>query len=158
MHNGCWRTNGASSEEEEFRKGLERKDSGKRQVATGSFEVQGVDGLLTHLGRCCNPVPGDQIIGYVTQGRGITVHRKSCPNIRDTYRNGREAKLIDVQWKTQHERTFPVKIQVSAYDRAGLVRDVASLVADAKINMLSVEALTGQKNNLADHQRHPGNR
>ena len=136
-------------EEEEFRKGLERKDSGKRQVATGSFEVQGVDGLLTHLGRCCNPVPGDQIIGYVTQGRGITVHRKSCPNIRDTYRNGREAKLIDVQWKTQHERTFPVKIQVSAYDRAGLVRDVASLVADAKINMLSVEALTGQKNNLA---------
>jgi RelA/SpoT family (p)ppGpp synthetase len=136
-------------EEEEFRKGLNRKNAAQRQVATGSFEVDGVDGLLTHLGRCCNPVPGDQIIGYVTQGRGITVHRKSCPNIRDTYRNGREAKLIDVQWKTQHERTFPVKIQVSAYDRAGLVRDVASLVADAKINMLSVEALTGQKNNMA---------
>jgi RelA/SpoT family (p)ppGpp synthetase len=136
-------------QEEEWRKGLKLKDTSSKRVATGSFQVQGVDGLLTHLGRCCNPVPGDQIVGYVTRGRGITVHRKTCPNVADTFRKGREKQLIDVQWKTQQEQTFPVKIQVSAYDRAGLVRDVASLVADDHINMLSIEALTGQKNNIA---------
>jgi GTP pyrophosphokinase len=136
-------------QEDEWRKGLKVKDQGSRRVATGSFQVQGVDGLLTHLGRCCNPVPGDQIIGYVTRGRGITVHRTTCPNIADTYRKGRDRQLIDVQWKAQQEQTFPVKIQVSAYDRSGLVRDVAGLVADEHINMLAVEALTGQKNNMA---------
>lgn len=135
--------------EEEFSKGVKQEEDAGQRVATGSFQVQGVDGLLTHLGRCCNPVPGDPIIGYVTRGRGITVHHKNCPNIAGTIRQGREGQLIDVQWKTQPEQTFPVKIEVSAYDRAGLVRDVASLVADERINMLSIEALTAQKDNLA---------
>jgi GTP pyrophosphokinase len=135
--------------EEEFSKGVKREEDDRQRVATGNFQVQGVDGLLTHLGRCCNPVPGDPIIGYVTRGRGITVHHKNCPNIAGTIRQGREGQLIDVQWKTQPEQTFPVKIEVSAYDRAGLVRDVASLVADEHINMLSIEALTAQKDNLA---------
>lgn len=138
-----------AEQEEEWSKGLTSEDGSQRRVAIGSFQVQGVDGLLTHLGRCCNPVPGDPIIGYVTRGRGITVHRKGCPNIAGTYRKGREQQLIDVQWKAQPEETYPVKIQVSAYDRAGLVRDVASLVADERINMLSIEALTAQKDNLA---------
>ncbi|MCB0047205.1 MAG: GTP diphosphokinase [Caldilineaceae bacterium] len=134
---------------DEWHKELNVKRSEVNRVATGSLQVQGVDGLLTHLGRCCNPVPGDQIVGYVTRGRGITVHRTTCPNVDGTFRKGREGRLIDVQWKTQQEQTFPVKIRVSAYDRAGLVRDVAGLVADDKINMVSVEALTGQKNNMA---------
>ena len=111
--------------------------------------VQGVEGLLTQLGRCCNPVPGDPIIGYVTKGRGVTVHRTDCPNIGTIVRRGGTHRLIDVQWATEHSETYPVKIQISAYDRSGLMRDVAILVADEHINMISVEALTGQKNNLA---------
>jgi GTP pyrophosphokinase len=115
----------------------------------GGLIVQGVEGLLTQLGRCCNPVPGDPIIGYVTKGRGVTVHRTDCPNIVNIVRRSDTHRLIDVQWATERSETYPVKIQISAYDRAGLMRDVAILVADEHINMISVEALTGQKNNLA---------
>ena len=111
--------------------------------------VQGVEGLLTQLGRCCTPVPGDPIIGYVTKGRGVTIHRTTCPNVATCVRRGHNHRLIDVQWTTGSQEIYPVKIQISAYDRAGLMRDVASLVADEHINMLSVEALTGQKDNLA---------
>lgn len=113
------------------------------------LRVQGVEGLLTNLGRCCNPVPGDPIVGYVTRGRGVTIHRVSCPNMVATLRKGSDGRLVDVQWTSKPEKTYPVKIQVSAYDRQGLVRDIAGLVADEQINMRSVEALTGQKNNLA---------
>ncbi|MEX1019415.1 MAG: bifunctional (p)ppGpp synthetase/guanosine-3',5'-bis(diphosphate) 3'-pyrophosphohydrolase [Litorilinea sp.] len=113
------------------------------------FRVQGVEGLLTHLGRCCNPVPGDPIVGYVTRGRGVTVHRTTCPNISNIVRKGQDNRLVDVQWAARPEATFPVNIQVSAYDRSGLMRDVASLVADEHINMVRIEALTGQKDNLA---------
>ena len=122
---------------------------GDRRSPGGSIQVQGVDGVMTNLARCCNPVPGDSIIGYVTRDRGITVHRTGCPNIVNKIRRDRDKQLIEVQWKTKADETFPVKIQVSAYDRSGLMRDIASLVADDRINMLSVEALTGQKDNLA---------
>ena len=111
--------------------------------------MQGVEGLLTHLGRCCNPVPGDAIVGFVTRGRGVTVHRTSCPNLAHIVRRDNASRLVDVQWAARPEATYPVSIQVSAYDRAGLMRDVAALVADEHINMLSVEALTSQKDNLA---------
>lgn len=113
------------------------------------FSVQGMGGLLTHLGRCCDPVPGDPIVGYVTRGRGLTIHRVDCPNVANIIRKGQQSRLVDVQWSARPEATFPVKIQVSAYDRSGLMRDVAALVADEHINMVSVEAITGQKDNLA---------
>jgi GTP pyrophosphokinase len=127
----------------------ETASSGRRTSTESGFMVQGVDGLLTHLGRCCNPVPGDPIVGYVTRGRGLTVHRTTCPNIANIVRKGQEIRLVDVQWAARPEATFPVKIQVAAYDRSGLMRDVAALVADEHINMVSVEAITGQKDNLA---------
>jgi GTP pyrophosphokinase len=111
------------------------------------LRVQGVDGLLTNLGRCCSPVPGDAITGYVTRGRGVTIHRDNCPNITRAQGSGR---IVEVSWTaTKQEQTYPVKIQVSAYDRSGLVRDVAALVADEHVNMRNIEAITGQKDNLA---------
>ncbi|GIV76814.1 GTP diphosphokinase [Litorilinea aerophila] len=136
--------------EELEREGGEKGAEGRRRSsATDGFRVQGVEGLLTHLGRCCNPVPGDAIVGYVTKGRGVTIHRTVCPNVANIVRRGQENRLIDVQWAADPEATFPVSIQVSAYDRSGLMRDVAALVADEHINMISVEAVTGQKDNLA---------
>ena len=121
----------------------------KPSDSSGNVQVQGIDGIMTNLARCCNAVPGDSIIGYVTRDRGVTIHRTNCPNIVDKVRRGRDRQLIEVQWKSKPDATFPVNIRVSAYDRSGLMRDFASLVADEKINMLSVEALTGQKDNLA---------
>ncbi|MBV7331451.1 bifunctional (p)ppGpp synthetase/guanosine-3',5'-bis(diphosphate) 3'-pyrophosphohydrolase [Chloroflexi bacterium TSY] len=111
--------------------------------------VDGLEGMMTQMGRCCNPVPGDPIIGYVTRGRGVTIHRTSCANIAARYQRNQNNRLIEVQWTNNHQDGYPVNIQVSAYDRAGLLRDFSILVAEEKVNILFVEALTGQKNNLA---------
>ena len=116
--------------------------------AYDGLRVQGVEGLLTNLGKCCSPVPGDPIVGYVTKGRGVTIHRSNCPNITRMLGQG-SGRIIEVSWTGKQEHTYPVKIQVSAYDRSGLVRDVAALVADEHVNMRNIEAITGQKDNLA---------
>lgn len=112
------------------------------------LRVQGVEGLLTNLGKCCHPVPGDPIVGYVTKGRGVTIHTQNCPNINRLIGID-SARIIEVAWTTQQQKTYPVKIHISAYDRSGLVRDVAALVADERVNMRNIEAVTGQKDNLA---------
>ena len=110
--------------------------------------MQGVEGLLTQLGKCCSPVPGDTIVGYVTKGRGVTIHRHNCPNISRTLAQG-SGRIVEVSWTSKQERTYPVKIQLSAYDRSGLVRDVAALVADEHVNMRNIESVTGEKDNVA---------
>jgi GTP pyrophosphokinase len=107
--------------------------------------VRGVGNLLTNLARCCNPLPGDEIVGYVTRGRGVTVHRKDCRNVLNI--RDRE-RLIEVDWG-QDTQTYPVLIKVLAYDREGLVRDIASVVTDEKINMTSVTVATRKKDNTA---------
>ncbi len=95
-------------------------------------------------------MPGDSIIGYVTRGTRGHHSPHQMPQHHLRYRTQRlRNRLVDVKWADRPEASYPVKIQVSAYDRAGLMRDVASLVADEHINMISVEALTGQKDNLA---------
>ena len=125
------------------------RTNAQERTASEGLMVQGVEGLLTQLGRCCNPVPEDSIVGYVTKGRGVTIHRTSCPNIASVLRRNLTNRLIDVQWSIVRDAVYPVKIQINAYDRAGLVRDVASLVADEHINMSSVEAITGQRDSMA---------
>ncbi len=100
--------------------------------------VRGTGGLLTHLARCCSPVPGDDIIGYVTRGHGVTVHRRDCPNI---LRIDEPERLIEVDWGTDR-KTYPVMIHILAYDRGGLMRDIAALVAADDINMTSLNVTT----------------
>ena len=98
--------------------------------------VVGLKGLLTTFARCCNPVPGDDIIGYVTRGRGATVHRQDCPNI---LRLREKERLVRVAWGEQ-KRVYPVAVRIKAYDRDGLARDVSNLVANEGINMGLVQA------------------
>ena len=111
--------------------------------------ILGAEGLLAQPARCCSPVPGDPVIGYVTRGRGVTIHKSTCPNILAKVKSGDNSRLVEVQWGERNEETYPVSIQVWAYDRAGLLRDVSSLVADEKINLRSAEAVTGLKDNMA---------
>lgn len=106
----------------------------------GEVNIVGLKGLLTTLGRCCNPTPGDQIIAYITRGRGATVHRQDCPNILRLRREDRE-RLVRVDWGSQ-VRTFPVPVRIRAYDRQGLMGDVSNLldaegvnIADVKVNV-----------------------
>jgi GTP diphosphokinase / guanosine-3',5'-bis(diphosphate) 3'-diphosphatase len=101
-----------------------------------TITVVGLKGLLTTMARCCNPVPGDDIIGYITRGRGATIHRKDCPNI---LRLREKERLVRVAWG-EPKRTYPVLVRVKAYDRDGLARDVSNLVANEGINMGLVQA------------------
>jgi guanosine-3',5'-bis(diphosphate) 3'-pyrophosphohydrolase len=100
-----------------------------------TITVVGLRGLLTTMARCCNPVPGDAIVGYITRGRGATVHRQDCPNI---LRLRERERLVRVSWGDP-KRTYPVSVRIKAYDRDGLLRDVSNLVSNEGINMGQVQ-------------------
>jgi GTP pyrophosphokinase len=105
--------------------------------------VLGLKGILTSLARCCNPAPGDEIIGYITRGRGATIHRMDCPNmLRLTDRE----RLVKVNWG-EAQKTFPVAVQIKAYDRQGLMGDISSILTNEGINVLDINLKVNQ--NLA---------
>jgi GTP pyrophosphokinase len=103
-------------------------------VYTSNIEVLGTGDLLTQIARCCNPVPGDAVIGYVTRSRGVTVHRRDCPNI---IHEDEVDRLVDVEWGRSGE-LYPVAIRMEAWDRVGLLRDIGNIVAEEKVNMQAV--------------------
>lgn len=112
-----------------------------RQIQVEEVNIFGTRGLLTHLGRCCNPVPGDEIVGYTTRGRGVTIHRKDCPNmlrLRDVER------LINVAWGAKRAKIYPVAVRILAFDREGLMRDISTIVADEHVNMSTVSMVPGK--------------
>jgi guanosine-3',5'-bis(diphosphate) 3'-pyrophosphohydrolase len=104
------------------------------KTTTTGIQVLGVGDLLTQLGRCCNPLPGDNIIGYITRSRGITVHRKDCVNVVNVEDKER---LIGVSWG-EIQDVYPVDIQIDAQDRVGLLRDITTIIAEAKVNIFSM--------------------
>ncbi len=110
-------------------------------VVTGAINIRGTGGILTHLGKCCNPIPGDDVVGYITRGRGVTVHRQDCPNISRMGPQDLE-RLIEVDWGPD-KHTFPIQVIVTAYDRSGLLRDITEVIADNDINMASLS--TGKR-------------
>lgn len=108
--------------------------------ATGSsVQVLGVGDLMTSIAQCCHPVPGDKIIGYITRSRGVSIHRQDCHNIVN---EDEKERLVPVEWG-QGDHLYPVGIQVEAWDRVGLMRDVTTLVAEEKVNITSVNLADG---------------
>lgn len=105
-----------------------------RKVSPLSINVLGVGDLLTRLASCCHPLPGDKITGYITRGRGITVHRNDCINIINE--EDRE-RLIKVEWG-EVSQVYPVMLQVDAWDRVGLVRDISGIIAEERVNLTEV--------------------
>jgi GTP pyrophosphokinase len=99
-----------------------------------SVQVFGTGDLLTQIARCCNPVPGDSIMGYVTRSRGVTIHRADCHNILN---EDEKQRLVDVEWGRTGEM-YPVAIHIEAWDRVGLLRDLTTMVSDEKVNMMGV--------------------
>ena len=97
------------------------------------IQVMGVGDLLTSMARCCNPINGDEIIGFITRTRGVTVHRRSCPNIQN---EDEPERLVLVSWG-EAEVKYPVRIQVKSMDRVGLLRDVTSVVSGENVNIAS---------------------
>jgi GTP diphosphokinase / guanosine-3',5'-bis(diphosphate) 3'-diphosphatase len=100
----------------------------------GGVRVKGVGDLLIRFGKCCHPIPGDPIIGFITRGKGVTVHLKNC----QTVLNEREtARMIDVEWEDAVQQTYPISIRLEAYDRQGLLADISMIVADAKVSIVA---------------------
>jgi guanosine-3',5'-bis(diphosphate) 3'-pyrophosphohydrolase len=103
-------------------------------VYTKSIRVLGTGDLLTQLARCCNPVPGDQIIGYVTRSRGVSVHRADCHNVLNI---DEKQRLVEVEWGRTGQ-LYPVSVRIEAWDRVGLMRDIGTIVAEEHVNMVGV--------------------
>ena len=103
---------------------------------TGEIVVKGERGVLTQIAQCCKPVPGDPISGYITRGKGISVHRTSCKNVMNVLVNER---VVEVDWDTGGRQLYPVAIKIEAWDRTGLLRDIATVIAESKINLTGAE-------------------
>jgi GTP pyrophosphokinase len=103
---------------------------------TGEIRVKGERGVLTQIAQCCKPVPGDPIAGYITRGKGITVHRSTCKNVLNVSNHDR---VVDVDWDTGGRQLYPVGIKIEAWDRTGLLRDIATVIAESKINLTGAE-------------------
>ncbi|MEZ4666656.1 MAG: bifunctional (p)ppGpp synthetase/guanosine-3',5'-bis(diphosphate) 3'-pyrophosphohydrolase [Anaerolineae bacterium] len=115
------------------------------QVGTGGISISGLGGMLVTLAQCCNPLHGDQIVGYITRGRGVTVHRADCGNMKS---HSEPERLIDVTWgQAESDEKYVVPIEIVAYDRDGLLRDISTVVADEKVNMTKVTVST--RHNMA---------
>ena len=102
--------------------------------------VEGIDNCLVKLSKCCNPLPGDQIVGYITKGRGVSVHRTDCVNVKDLI--SEESRMIDVYWASEAKSSYSVDICVYANDRQGLLSDVIKEITAAKFNILGVNTKT----------------
>jgi len=113
----------------------------RRSLDTAEVVVEGQDDMLIHLARCCSPVPGDPIVGYVTVGRGVSVHRADCTNVSSLAE--RRERTVEVSWPPQSTSAFVVWIQVEALDRTRLLRDVTSVVSDTGGNITASSTHTG---------------
>jgi GTP pyrophosphokinase len=107
----------------------------------GGVLVVGVDSLMTQLARCCRPVPPDEIIGFVTRGRGVSVHRAGCVNAA-ALADRQPERLIEVAWSAVPEAVYPVNVSVLATDRAGLLRDISEVFARERLNVIGVNTLS----------------
>jgi guanosine-3',5'-bis(diphosphate) 3'-pyrophosphohydrolase len=105
-----------------------------KKISPDAVNVVGLKGILTSLARCCNPAPGDEIIGYITRGRGATIHRQDCPNV---LRMSEHERLVKVSWG-EPQKTYPVAVQIKAYDRQGLMVDISNVLNNENINLLDV--------------------
>ncbi len=123
----------------------------KGGASPDGVSIRGVGNLLTSMARCCRPAPGDQIVGFITQGRGVTIHRSDCRNILNLPPEKRP-RLIEVEWSVRDEQTYPVDIEVQAVDRPGLLRDITAVLSNEKINVLSLQTRTDRKDHSARMQ------
>jgi guanosine-3',5'-bis(diphosphate) 3'-pyrophosphohydrolase len=114
---------------------LSKEKVSNRPSASGII-VKGIDNCLVRLSKCCNPVPGDEIIGYITKGRGVTVHRKDCKNVKDLLSEGN--RIIDVSWHTDKPSAYNVDIAIYSNDRDGLLADIIATIASEKTPLMSI--------------------
>ena len=111
--------------------------------------VKGEAGLMVRLAKCCSPVPGDPIIGFITRGRGVSVHRADCPNV--SHNQNDLDRLIDVEWDYDGQENFDVHIEVTAYDRTGVMAEIMAALAEMKVSITSMNARVGDTKTVTIH-------
>ncbi|RJG10094.1 GTP diphosphokinase [Pseudomonas cavernicola] len=127
---------------------IPRRPTGHKPGKRGDIQIQGVGNLLTQMAGCCQPLPGDAIVGYITLGRGVSIHRQDCASVLQL--SGREPeRIIQVSWGPVPVQTYPVDIIIRAYDRSGLLRDVTQVLLNEKINVLAVNTRSNKEDNTA---------
>ena len=125
---------------------IEKESKKKKKIVPESgVVVKGIDNCLVRLSRCCNPVPGDAIVGYITRGRGVSVHRADCSNVRNNLIDG-DARLIDVHWyrHTSHTVAYLAEITIKAHDRSGLLIELTNVIGESRVPLRAINARTGK--------------
>lgn len=129
---------------------LERfvRPQAKPEITGSDLRIEGVGNLLTFMARCCQPVPGDPVIGYITIGRGVSVHRQDCPNI--IHANERQKqRFLQVTWGSATRENYVVDILIKAFDRSELLKDVTSLLANEKAHVYALQTQSNKHENMA---------
>lgn len=134
-------------EDETIEEKLEQLSKEKKPIRGNSSNngivVKGIDNCLVKLSKCCNPVPGDEIIGYITKGRGVSVHRVDCINVKELL--GEEERIIDVEWYNAKQTAYDVDIEVYSNDRQGLLADIIKAIYDSKVELMAVNSKTNKE-------------
>jgi len=104
--------------------------------------IKGIDHILYHTAKCCFPIPGDVLVGFVTRGRGVTIHRRDCPNLESLAID--DGRIVDVDWKPGKETTTPARLLVETVDRAGMIADLSALISSVNVNISHMQATTTQ--------------
>ena len=134
------------NKEDEIEEKLEElskpREERKKHKPSNGIIVKGIDNCLVKLSKCCNPLPGDEIIGYITKGRGVSIHRKDCVNVEELLKE--ENRIIEVSWAEQKQVQYNVDIAIYANDRIGLLADITKTIATTKANIIAVNTRTGK--------------
>ncbi|QRN05119.1 GTP diphosphokinase [Legionella sp. MW5194] len=118
------------------------------EVTGSDLRIEGVGNLMTHMARCCQPVPGDTVVGYITIGRGVSVHRQDCPNILHATEKQKQ-RFLQVSWGSATRDHYVVDVLIKAFDRPGLLRDVTSLLSNEKAHVYALQTNTNKQDNSA---------
>ncbi len=139
-------------EEKKLLAQIEQKSQQRAQQQStpkGHIVVQGVGNLMTHIARCCQPIPGDGITGFITQGRGISIHREDCDQLKELARRTPE-RVIEAVWGENYSGGYTLTVRITANDRSGLLRDITTIIANEKINVLGMRSRSNVKMQTAD--------
>ena len=128
-------------EEEKIEELATRKPT-KNKISNLGIVVKGIDNCLVKLSKCCNPLPGDEIVGYITKGRGVSVHRKDCVNVNELLKE--ENRIIEVSWAEEEKAKYTVEIEILANDRQGLLADIVQKINESKEKLLTISAKTAK--------------
>ena len=125
-----------------------RLKKSQHNAEQSDIHILGVGKLLTSMAKCCSPIPGDEVLGFITQGRGVSIHRQDCINMVQLQVDEPE-RVVEVSWGEESGNLYPVNIQIEAYDRTGLLRDITNLLANEKVNLLSMNTISTKESNTA---------